>query len=109
MNLKKIILEEVEDFQWIKDSEDEFQWIKDIQASHPEYFQHRIEDFIKRFARHWENYSTHFEPIDETYGDLQEVGRIWMDEYGDDSDEPTGSWYLDMLVDDGESTRGFVV
>jgi hypothetical protein len=91
MSLRRIIKEEIDDFQWIKD----------ILPSHPENFEHRIREFINKYASHWEDVEINVEPIDEVYGDLQEIGRIWMDEY--DDGEVVGSWYWDMLIDNVES------
>lgn len=88
MNLRRIILEEIDDFQWIID----------IVPSHPEQFESRLRGFIDRFGSQWENFGFTYEPIFENYGDLQEVGRVWMDEF-DDNDNEVGSWYWDFLVD----------
>jgi hypothetical protein len=85
MSLKKIIKEEV----------DSFQWIRDIQSSYPEHFKTRVEDFVKRFAFGWEGSTVTFEPIGEVYGSVMELGRVWMDTVvGNDQ---VNSWYWDLL------------
>jgi hypothetical protein len=91
MSLKKIIKEEV----------DSFQWIRDIQSSYPQYFHTRVEDFINRYATHWEGAGVFFEPIGERYessigGNPNvniELGRVWLDDNG-------GSWYWDLIKDE---------
>ena len=76
----------------IKEEVDSFQWIRDIQSSYPQYFHTRVEDFIERYATHWEGAEVFFEPIKDRYENsgLVELGRVWMDDNG-------GSWYWDLL------------
>jgi hypothetical protein len=98
MSLRRIIKEEIDDLQWIRD----------IKPKNFEIFEKRLRDFINKTPNWLGNVGITIEPINERYGDTQEIGRVWMDEYDDVfTDNIVASWYWDLLVD--YSQNNFIV
>lgn len=86
MDIKKIILEELDDFQWIRD----------IGADSSEYLRDRIRDFAYSDEIQELGEIT-YDPISEEYPNIKELGRVWL---GNDD----GDWYWDILSDTSDGT-----
>ncbi|MHA2404133.1 MAG: hypothetical protein ACXADH_14140 [Candidatus Kariarchaeaceae archaeon] len=87
LSLRKIIKEELDDFQWIKDT-----------YGGQEHFEVRLKEFMDKFKSHWNNFEVTYEPINEKYDNtFIEVGRLWLD-------GEHGNWYWDFVQNLGDGS-----